>query len=449
MSTSGISYQNQDQLIENFLEMCPFGRKVADKAKTMSEDKSFYRQHFDNNLQKLRISGRYRQFVNIQRQRNNFPIATYRGFADGKIHSKDPKQVTVWCSNDYLGMGQHPKVIAAMQDALYSAGAGSGGTRNISGTTHYHIQLEQELANLHDKESGLLFSSCYVANATSLQTLSKLLPDLVFLSDSKNHASLIEGIRFSSAEKLVFKHNDTEDLEKLLRSLPLNRPKIIVFESVYSMDGTIAPIEDIVNLAHRYNALTFLDEVHAVGLYGNEGGGIAQRDQLSDQVDIISGTLGKAFGVFGGYIVASTYIVDSIRSLAPGFIFTTSLPPVIAAGALASIQHLRQSSEERNLQQAHVKLLKQELTKSGLPILPTKSHIVPLMIGDAHLCKRISDRLLEDNDIYVQPINAPTVPTGTERFRLTPGPLHTPSMISNLVKCLTNLFDEYGISRKN
>ena len=413
-----------------------------------SSPSSAYRTFFERNLQQLTQDGRYRQFANVQRQQGGFPKATYHGFVDGRVHPREPSEITVWCSNDYLGMGQHPKVLQAMHEALQLTGAGSGGTRNISGTNRFHVLLEQELAALHQKESALLFSSCYVANATSLQTLARVLPGVVFLSDAKNHASLIEGIRFSGADKLVFRHNDAAHLEALLRELPLERPKIVVFESVYSMDGTVAPIAEICRLAQRYNALTFLDEVHAVGLYGAHGAGVAERDGISAQVDIISGTLGKAFGVFGGYIAASVHAIDLVRSLAPGFIFTTSLPPVLAAGALASVRHLRESGVERALQQRHARLLKARLAEAGLPVLATPTHIVPLIVGDAHLCKKMSDRLLEHDGIYVQPINAPTVPVGTERFRFTPGPLHTPELIDHLVACLARLFDEYQIPKQ-
>ncbi|MDP2439512.1 MAG: 5-aminolevulinate synthase [archaeon] len=406
-----------------------------------------YRAQFENSIQRLKADGRYRQFANIERAQGRFPQATCHGFVDGRVHQQAAAAVTVWCSNDYLGMGQHPKVLEAMHQALEATGAGSGGTRNISGTNRFHVLLEQELAALHGKESALLFSSCYVANATTLQTLAKILPEVAFLSDAKNHASLIEGIRYSGADKLVFRHNDAAHLEQLLSALPLDRPKIVVFESVYSMDGTVAPIADIVALAERYNALTFLDEVHAVGLYGSEGGGIAQRDGISDRVDMISGTLGKAFGIFGGYISGSTHIVDLIRSLAPGFIFTTSLPPVLAAGALASVRHLRRSSLERSLQQKHAALLKARILEAGLPLLPTDTHIVPLIVGNAQLCKNMSDSLLADDAIYVQPINAPTVPVGTERFRFTPGPLHTPELIDHLVHCLSKQFDQFKIPR--
>jgi 5-aminolevulinate synthase len=404
-----------------------------------------YDDFFDAKLLELKGDGRYRQFANLERRCGQFPSALYRGQIDASREEMSARDVTVWCSNDYLGMGQSDVVIEAMHNALSTMGAGAGGTRNISGTNRCHVLLEQELASLHAKPSALLFGSCYVANATTLQTLAKLLPDVVYLSDAKNHASLIEGIRFSGAEKRVFRHNDVGHLEALLAELPASRPKVIVFESVYSMDGTVAPVERICELAERYGALTFLDEVHAVGLYGERGGGIAQRDGVEHRVDVVTGTLGKAYGVYGGYIAASVALVDAIRSLAPGFIFTTSLPPAVAAGALASVRHLKSSDVERRTQQSRAAALKRMLADAGLPVVDTPSHIVPLIIGDAALCKQMSDALLADADIYVQPINAPTVDVGTERFRFTPGPVHTMADMRHLVDSLVALWHRFKL----
>ncbi|HLL58298.1 MAG TPA: 5-aminolevulinate synthase, partial [Allosphingosinicella sp.] len=345
------------------------------------------------------------------------------------------------CSNDYLAMGQHPAVVAAMEEALHDVGAGSGGTRNIGGNTHYHIELEAELADLHGKEGALLFTSGYISNEASLATLGKLLPGCIIFSDELNHASMIAGIRSSGCEKRVFRHNDLEHLEELLSAAPADAPKLIAFESVYSMDGDVAPIEAICDLADRYNALTYLDEVHAVGMYGPRGGGISERDSIAHRVTIVEGTLGKAFGVMGGYIAADRNIVDVIRSYAPGFIFTTSLSPVLVAGALASVRHLKASSAEREAQQASAAKLKAIFEEAHLPVMPSTTHIVPLMVGDPVKAKRISDILLAEYGVYVQPINYPTVPRGTERLRFTPGPNHDEAMMRELATALVEIWD--------
>jgi len=391
-------------------------------------------------IDQVQSEGRYREFADIRRIQGQFPRAVYHG-PDGE------REITVWCSNDYLGMGQHPDVLAAMHDALDNAGAGSGGTRNISGTTHYHVLLERELAALHGKEAALLFTSGYVANLAALATLAKLLPGCVILSDADNHASMIEGIRHGRSDKIVWRHNDLADLERHLRSVEPDRPKIVAFESVYSMDGDIAPIGEICDLARKYGALTYLDEVHAVGLYGATGGGIAERDGVSAKVDIIEGTLAKGFGLMGGYIACSAALVDAIRCSASGFIFTTSLPPVIVAGALASVRHLRASQEERQAHQAAAVSLRARLHQQGLPVLFNESHIVPVMVGDPVLCKTLTDRLLAEFDIYVQPINYPTVAKGTERIRLTPSPLHRDEDMGHLVDAIDSLWFDMGLRR--
>jgi 5-aminolevulinate synthase len=352
-----------------------------------------------------------------------------------------PKPITVWCSNDYLGMGQHPTVIAAMEAALHDVGAGSGGTRNIGGNTHYHVDLEAELADLHGKEAALLFTSGYVSNEASLSTIAKLLPGCVIFSDALNHASMIAGIRNSGAEKRVFRHNDLAHLEALLAAEDPDTPKLIAFESVYSMDGDIAPIAAICDLADKYNALTYCDEVHAVGMYGARGGGISERDAVADRISIIEGTLGKAFGVMGGYIAADRMITDVIRSYAPGFIFTTSLSPVLVAGVLAAVRHLKQSQVERDAQQTAAATLKQYFAAAGLPVMPSVTHIVPLLVGDPVRAKQISDILLAEYGVYVQPINYPTVPRGSERLRFTPGPNHTPEMMVELTQALVEIWD--------
>ncbi len=399
-----------------------------------------YLQHFTNAVDAVRREGRYRVFADIVRHGGAFPRATQH--LEGAT-----RPVTVWCSNDYLGMGQHPDVIAAMHAAIDKAGAGSGGTRNISGTTHYHVELEQELADLHAKERALLFTSGFVANEASLSTLSRLLPGLIILSDAMNHASMIEGIRQGGAAKRIWKHNDLADLERQLDELPPMAPKLIAFESVYSMDGDIAPIAGICELARHYNALTYLDEVHAVGLYGPNGAGVAERDGVMAEVDIIEGTLAKGFGVVGGYVAAAAPIIDAIRSHAPGFIFTTSLPPAIAAGALASVRHVKANADRRVQLHAQAAIVKRRLTEAGLPVLEGPSHIVPVLVGDPVLCKSLTDQLLDRFGIYVQPINYPTVPRGTERIRLTPSPVHSADDIAHLVEALGHLWSEMRLRK--
>jgi 5-aminolevulinate synthase len=393
-----------------------------------------YDRIFNAAIDRLHAEGRYRVFIDILRNKGSYPNA--RCFAG----HNGPKPITVWCSNDYLAMGQHPKVIAAMEAALHDVGAGSGGTRNIGGNTHYHVDLEAELADLHGKDGALLFTSGYVSNEATLATLGKLLPGCVIFSDELNHASMIAGIRNSGCEKRVWRHNDLAHLEELLAAEDPESPKLIAFESVYSMDGDVADIAAICDLADRYGALTYCDEVHAVGMYGARGGGISERDAVADRVTIIEGTLGKAFGVMGGYVAASQAIIDCIRSYAPGFIFTTSLSPVLVAGVLASVRHLKSSSEEREAQQAAAATLKTLFADAGLPVMNTTTHIVPLMIGDPVKAKRISDILLAEYGVYVQPINYPTVPRGTERLRFTPGPAHTAAMMEELTGALVEIF---------
>jgi 5-aminolevulinate synthase len=401
---------------------------------------SRYDRVFSDALAKIHAEGRYRVFADIRRARGAFPAAEQM-LADGTS-----RPITVWCSNDYLGQGQNPVVIAAMHDALDKVGAGSGGTRNISGTTHYHVELERELADLHGKDAALVFTSAFVANDATLSTLQQLLPGVVVFSDAKNHASMIAGIRHGGAEKRIFGNNDLEDLERQLASVPLERPKIIAFESVYSMDGSIAPISAICDLADKYNAFTYIDEVHAVGLYGPRGGGIAERDGVMHRIDVINGTLAKGFGVMGGYIAASHDICDAIRSFASGFIFSTSLSPAIAAGALASIRYLKGSQIERARHQERAATLKRKLKSAGLPVLDNPSHIVPVLVGDPVHCKLITDALLDHHGIYVQPINYPTVPRKTERLRLTPTPLHTDAHMDALVSALSALWAECPMS---
>ncbi|WP_070155435.1 5-aminolevulinate synthase [Sphingobium phenoxybenzoativorans] len=394
-----------------------------------------YKHIFSQAIERLHGEGRYRVFIDILRNKGAYPNARCFHGHNG------PKPITVWCSNDYLAMGQHPKVIAAMEEALHDVGAGSGGTRNIGGNTHYHVDLESELADLHGKEAALLFTSGYVSNEATLSTLAKLLPGCIIFSDELNHASMIAGIRNSGCEKQVFRHNDVEHLRELLAAADPEAPKLIAFESVYSMDGDVAPISALCDLADEFNALTYLDEVHAVGMYGPRGGGISDRDEVAGRLTIIEGTLGKAFGVMGGYIAADQMIVDVIRSYAPGFIFTTSLSPVLVAGALASVRHLKASSEERQGQQAAAARLKAMMGEAGLPVMPSTTHIVPLMVGDPVKAKRISDILLAEYGVYVQPINYPTVPRGTERLRFTPGPAHDESMMRELVSALVEIWD--------
>jgi len=401
-----------------------------------------YKDAFHTALERVRSEGRYRVFADLKRHRGQFPRATWTQ-ADGST-----SDVTVWCSNDYLGQGQNPVVLDAMHKAIDEAGAGSGGTRNISGTTRYHVELEIELADLHGKEAALLFTSGYVSNEASLSTLYRILPGLIIFSDELNHNSMISGIRAGGREqRRVFRHNDLEHLEQLLIDAPLDAPKLIAFESVYSMDGDIADLPAMVALAKKYGAMTYLDEVHAVGMYGPRGAGVAERDGVMAQIDIIEGTLGKAFGVMGGYIAADALIVDAIRSYADGFIFTTSIPPALAAGAVASIRYLKDHDEVRQAHQERAETLKARLLKAGLPVMPSVSHIVPVLVGDAVHCKMISDILLTDFGIYVQPINYPTVPRGTERLRFTPSPAHTDDMMEHLAEALEKLWVHCNIAR--
>lgn len=412
-----------------------------------------YDQCLEDHIKSLQDEGRYRVFLDLERVAGQYPKAYNFGdytSVDGKCprNSLEPmSDITVWCSNDYLGMGQHPAVIEAMKDAIDRMGAGAGGTRNISGNHHLIVQLEKELADLHNKEAALVFSSGYVANESTLSTLSKLLPDCVMISDELNHASMIQGILHGKAEKRVFRHNDLEHLEEILKDIDPKRPKLLAFESVYSMDGDICPMKEMLDLADEYNAFTFLDEVHAVGMYGPKGGGIADREGLMERVDIIQGTLAKAYGVIGGYIAAKSSTVDAIRSYASGFIFTTTLPPAVAAGALTSVRHLKESDEERKMQQARASELRDLLKQAEIPYIDSVTHIVPVLVGDPVLCKEVSDRLLGQFGMYIQPINYPTVPRGTERLRITPGPLHTSEMLKDLVDALSRIWAEINLPR--
>jgi 5-aminolevulinate synthase len=400
-----------------------------------------YEAFFDAQIAGLHREGRYRVFTDLERHAGNFPHATHH-------HEGGTRPVTVWCSNDYLGMGQHPTVTGAMHEAIERCGAGAGGTRNISGTNHYHVLLERELADLHGKEAALLFTSGYVSNWAALGTLASRLPHCAVFSDSENHASMIEGIRFSRAERQIFRHNDPEDLDRKLALVDPARPKLVAFESVYSMDGDIAPIGEICDVAEAHGALTYLDEVHAVGLYGARGGGISERDGVAHRLDVIEGTLGKAFAVHGGYITASERLCDFVRSFASGFIFTTSLPPAVAAGAAASIRHLKASGAERARHQERVAKVRAALEAADIPVMPNDSHIVPVMVCDPVLCKAISDTLLDEFGIYVQPINYPTVARGTERLRITPSPLHSDADIAHLVDALSAIWGRIGLRQK-
>ncbi len=397
-----------------------------------------YEQFFEDKVSALHTEGRYRVFADLERESGAFPLAQNH-------QGRDVNQITVWCSNDYLGMGQNKLVIEAMHEALDKSGAGAGGTRNISGTNHYHVLLEQELASLHNKEAGLIFTSGYVANLTTLSTIGAMMPDMVIVSDSWNHNSMIAGIKHSRAEKKIFRHNDLEYLEAKLQEIEPGRPIMIAFESVYSMDGDIAPIKEILDLADKYGALTFIDEVHAVGLYGDQGAGVAEQEGLMDRIDIIQGTLAKGFGVVGGYIAASEVLCDFVRSYGDGFIFSTSPPPSVAAGALASVRYVREHNELREKHQERAATLKRRFTEAGIPVMPSVTHIVPVLVGDPVLCKQASDELLFKHDIYVQPINYPTVPRGTERLRFTPTPLHEDEHMDKLVEAMKQIWTQLGI----
>ncbi|WP_137110488.1 5-aminolevulinate synthase [Rhodobacter sp. SY28-1] len=395
--------------------------------------------YFQDRLTALKSEGNYRVFADLEKRCGSFPKAE-RHRADGT-----KEEVTIWCSNDYLGMGQHPEVVAAMVDAVQTCGTGAGGTRNISGTNHHHVMLERELADLHGKEGALLFTSGYVSNWAALSTLGSQIPNAVILSDEKNHASMIEGIRHSRADKVLWKHNDWRDLDRKLHAVG-DRPKIVAFESVYSMDGDIAPIREIVEVCEAHGALSYIDEVHAVGMYGPRGGGVSEERGLAHRIDVIEGTLGKAFGVVGGYITAKAELIDFVRSFASGFIFTTALPPACAAAAASSIRHLKASTEERARQKANVARVRAQLDAHGIPHMPNESHIIPVMIGDPVKCRMISDMLMADWGIYVQPINYPTVPKGTERLRITPGPLHSAEDIAHLITALSSLWSRCAIA---
>ncbi len=401
-----------------------------------------YEAHFEKELGRLRTNGDYRIFADLERPTGAYPHAVNR---PDPTDDDTRQEVTVWCSNDYLGMSQHPDVIAAMTEAAESLGVGAGGTRNISGNNHRHVLLERELASLHGKASALLFTSGYVANLTALATLAERLPDCVVLSDAENHNSMIAGIRYSRAKKQVFRHNDPADLDRLLSDLPENCSKLVAFESVYSMDGDIAPIGEIIDVCERHGALSYIDEVHAVGLYGNSGAGVSEREGLADRIDVIQGTLAKGFGVVGGYIAASAALTDFVRSFGQGFIFTTSLPPAVAAAALASVRNVRANNQLRVRHQERAAQVKRQLKAAGLPVMPSDSHIVPVLVGDPKLCREASDRLMEDHGIYVQPINYPTVARGTERLRITPTPHHSDEDIEKLVSALRTVWNNLGL----
>ena len=401
-----------------------------------------YRGIFEDAVDALRQEKRYRVFADIERIAGKFPRAVFRDTAD------NAREITIWCSNDYLGMGQHPTTIAAMQDAAGKLGVGAGGTRNISGTNRPLVELERSLADLHRKEAALVFTSGFVSNEAAISTIARLMPDCVIFSDQLNHASMIQGVRQSGMQKHIFRHNDLKHLRDLLAATDRHRPKLIVFESVYSMDGDVAPVAEICDLAEEFSAMTYIDEVHAVGLYGPRGGGIADREGLTDRLDIIEGTLAKGFGVMGGYIAANKAIIDAVRSYAPEFIFTTALPPALCAAARASIEHLKVSGQERDMHQRQVRRTKDMLAEAGLPVMTTATHIVPLMVGDARLCKAASDKLLDRHNIYIQPINYPTVPKGTERLRITPTPLHDDGMIAELRDALVAVWASLELGRE-
>ena len=398
-------------------------------------DRFDYHTHFEGCVDQVKQEGRYRYFANLERKVGDFPRAIYR------MPNGQSKEVTIWCNNDYLGMGQHPKILAAARAALENSGSGAGGTRNISGTTCYVVELEESVADLHSKEAGLVMSSGYVANEGALGTLGKLMPECAFFSDELNHASMIHGIKDSKQQKFIYRHNDMGHLESLLKSVDLDRPKIIAFESVYSMEGDISPMEEICDLADKYNAFTYLDEVHAVGVYGPRGGGVSEERGLMDRIDVIEGTFGKAYGAMGGFITGDAVIIDAVRSYAPSFIFTTALPPAVSAAAMAAVEHLKNSDVERQRVRRNVKLLKDGLTQAGLKFLPGDSHIVPLIVGEPNCCRELTDILMNDHDIYVQPINYPTVPRGTERLRLTATAAHSEEDVRHMVSTLRHLWE--------
>jgi 5-aminolevulinate synthase len=398
-----------------------------------------YERMFADAVGRVRQEGRYRVFADLARKVGAFPTA------DHHCPKAGPREVTIWCSNDYLGMGQHPVVLEAAGRALREYGAGAGGTRNISGTTHLHVLLEEELASLHGKEAALVMTSGYVANEAAISTIAKLLPDCVIYSDSLNHASMIAGVRASACEKRIFRHNDLDHLEELLKAEPKERAKLVIFESVYSMDGDFGPLHAVCDLAERYNAMTYLDEVHAVGMYGETGAGVAERDAAMARIDVVQGTLAKAYGCMGGYIAASQAVIDAVRSYAPGFIFTTSLAPAVVGGALASVRYLKTSSLERMAQQERALSLKRRLAEVGMPVMESPSHIVPILVGDPVRCKAATDALMDRHAIYIQPINYPTVPKGTERLRLTPGPLHDDAKMDRLLEALADVFQRLDI----
>ncbi len=401
-----------------------------------------YNSLFEQRIEAIKKEGRYRNFATLERITGRFPQANYYA-PDGSV-----REVTIWCGNDYLGMGQHPKVLQAAKDAVDNSGAGAGGTRNISGTMKYHVDLEESVADLHQKEAGLVFTSGYVSNEGAISVIGKVLGDCVIFSDEMNHASMIHGIKDSRQEKMIFRHNDMEHLEELLASVEIDRPKLIVFESVYSMDGDIAPIEEICDLADKYHAMTYLDEVHAVGLYGPRGGGIAEERGLMDRVDVIEGTFGKAYGAMGGFITGTRAVVDAVRSIASGFIFTTSLPPAALAAARASVEHLKISSVEREKLHANTAVFKALLRESGLPFLDAESHIVPIIVGEPTCCREVTDRLMAEHDIYVQPINYPTVPKGTERLRLTATAAHSIAQVEHMARVMSELWETHEIAQR-